>query len=35
VTPSGPIPFPLPVLVLTVMLRSHLLRGITFGAVRK
>jgi len=33
--PSGPIPFPLPVLVLTVTLHAHLLRGITFGAVRK
>ena len=32
---AGTTLFLLPVLVFTVMLRSHLLRGITFGAVRK
>jgi len=32
---AGTTLFLLPVLIFTVMLRSHLLRGITFGAVRK
>ena len=32
---AGTLLFLLPVLIFTVMLRSHLLRGITFGAVRK
>jgi multiple sugar transport system permease protein len=27
--------FVLPILIFTVVLRKHLLRGITFGAVRK
>jgi ABC-type glycerol-3-phosphate transport system permease component len=27
--------FLLPILVFTVLLRKHLLRGITFGALRK
>ena len=32
---AGTTLFLLPVLVFTVLLRKHLLRGITFGAVRK
>lgn len=34
-TPPGPVPFPLPVRILTVMLRSHSRQGITFEVVRK
>jgi multiple sugar transport system permease protein len=32
---AGTTIFLLPILVFTVLLRRHLLRGITFGAVRK
>jgi len=32
---AGTMLFLLPILVFTVLLRRHLLRGITFGAVRK
>src|SRR5258705_8276894 len=32
---AGSTLFLLPILVFTVLLRKHLLRGITFGAVRK
>ena len=32
---AGTTLFLIPILVFTVLLRKHLLRGITFGAVRK
>ena len=32
---AGQTLFLLPVMVFTILLRKHLLRGITFGAVRK
>jgi multiple sugar transport system permease protein len=32
---AGTTLFLLPVLIFTVLLRKHLLRGITFGAIRK
>ncbi|HSH90387.1 MAG TPA: carbohydrate ABC transporter permease, partial [Ramlibacter sp.] len=32
---AGTTLFLLPVLVFTVLLRKHLLRGVTFGAIRK
>ncbi|NBW26211.1 MAG: carbohydrate ABC transporter permease, partial [Betaproteobacteria bacterium] len=32
---AGTTLFLVPILVFTVLLRKHLLRGITFGAVRK
>jgi len=32
---AGATVFLLPVMIFTIMLRKHLLRGITFGAVRK
>ena len=32
---AGTTLFLLPVLLFTVLLRRHLLRGITFGAIRK
>jgi multiple sugar transport system permease protein len=32
---AGATLFLLPVMIFTIMLRRHLLRGITFGAVRK
>jgi multiple sugar transport system permease protein len=32
---AGTTLFLVPILVFTVLLRRHLLRGITFGAVRK
>jgi multiple sugar transport system permease protein len=32
---AGTVLFLLPVMVFTILLRKHLLRGITFGAVRK
>ena len=35
VVAAGTMLFLIPILVFTVLLRKHLLRGITFGAVRK
>jgi multiple sugar transport system permease protein len=32
---AGTTLFLVPILIFTVLLRKHLLRGITFGAVRK
>ena len=32
---AGTTLFVLPILIFTVLLRKHLLRGITFGAIRK